>query len=63
VLLVATDGLFKYAAIDVIARVVRASPIGVAAEQLVDLVQLPSGKSPDDVAVVLLSRSSATGPS
>jgi PPM family protein phosphatase len=54
-LLVATDGLFKYAAMDVIAGMVRASEIRVAAERLVDLVRLRSGKLADDVALVLVS--------
>jgi len=53
-LVVATDGLFKYAATDVIARMVRASAIQIAAEQLVELVRLPSGKLQDDVALVLV---------
>ncbi|HEV3189189.1 MAG TPA: hypothetical protein VGY54_01760, partial [Polyangiaceae bacterium] len=46
---------FKYAAANVIARIVRESPIGVAAEQLIELVRLPSGKFPDDVTAVLVS--------
>jgi serine/threonine protein phosphatase PrpC len=55
-LLVATDGLLKHAAMEVIARIVRASPIGVAAEQLIDLVRLPSGRFPDDVGIVLVGQ-------
>jgi hypothetical protein len=54
VLVVATDGLFKYAAPDVIARIVRGNAIRVAAEGLVELVRLRSGRLADDVAVVLV---------
>jgi serine/threonine protein phosphatase PrpC len=52
-LVVASDGLFKYAASDVIARVVRESTISIAGEQLLGLVRLPSGNFADDVALVL----------
>ena len=62
VLLVGTDGLFKFAAGDVIAQIVRSSDVGPAAEKLIDLVRLPSGKLADDAAVVLL-RSQASRPS
>jgi PPM family protein phosphatase len=55
VLLVASDGLFKYAAMDVIAGMVRASPAPEVAKQLVELVRLRSGLLADDVALVLLS--------
>jgi serine/threonine protein phosphatase PrpC len=58
VLVIATDGLFKYASSDVIARLVRANAIGTAAEQLVELVRLRSGAMADDVAVVLVTQSS-----
>jgi serine/threonine protein phosphatase PrpC len=61
VLVVATDGLFKYASGDVIARIVRAGAIGTAAEQLVELVRLRSGSMADDVAVVLVAQSSGPG--
>lgn len=56
VLLIATDGLFKFASNDVIARIVRASPVGVAAEGLIDLVRHPKGNLADDVAVILVAR-------
>jgi serine/threonine protein phosphatase PrpC len=56
VLVIATDGLFKFAAKEVIARIVRASPIETAAERLVELVRHPSGALADDVAVVLVAR-------
>jgi hypothetical protein len=42
VLVVATDGLFKYAAPDVIARIVRDNAIRAAAQGLVELVRLRS---------------------
>ncbi|MGD0677372.1 MAG: hypothetical protein ABSC94_18285 [Polyangiaceae bacterium] len=54
-LLVATDGLFEFASADVIAGLVRGSEIRVAAERLIELVRLPSGKLADDVALVLVS--------
>jgi serine/threonine protein phosphatase PrpC len=54
VLVVATDGLFRYAAPEVIARIVRGNAIGAAAEGLVALVRLRSGKLVDDVAVVVV---------
>jgi serine/threonine protein phosphatase PrpC len=63
VLVVATDGLFRYAAMDVIARMVRASAIRMAAEQLIELVRLRSGRLADDVALVLMSGSPAPPPS
>ena len=59
ILVVASDGLFKYAAGEVIARLVRASAIGAAVEHLVELVRLRSGKVADDVAVVLVRRAEA----
>jgi serine/threonine protein phosphatase PrpC len=59
ILLVASDGLFKYASMQVIARMVRDSPISVAAEQLIELVRLPSGKFHDDMAAVLAARKPA----
>ncbi len=54
VLLVATDGLMKYASPDVIAKVVRDGAMGLAADQLVELVRLPSRTVTEDVAVVLV---------
>jgi serine/threonine protein phosphatase PrpC len=53
VLLVASDGLFRHAASEVIARIVRESTLGVAGERLVELVRLRSGKLADDVAIIL----------
>jgi serine/threonine protein phosphatase PrpC len=64
VLLVATDGLFKYASAPVIAGVVRDGTVAEAAERLLDLVRLRSGKVADDVAVVLVRRGDVVvGPS
>ena len=54
VLLVATDGLFKYAAAPVIAGIVREGTVAEAADSLIDLVRLRSGNMADDVAVVLV---------
>ena len=56
VLVVATDGLFKYAATDVIAGIVRDGSLAEVPERLVELVRLRSGKVADDVAVVLVQR-------
>jgi PPM family protein phosphatase len=58
-LVVASDGLFKFAARDVIANIVRGGEVGPAAEGLVDLVKLRSGKVAEDVAVVLVRPSDA----
>lgn len=52
-LLVATDGLVKYADREAIGRVVRDEPFAGAARRLVELVRPPSGRLPDDVAVAL----------
>ena len=52
-LVVASDGLFRYAnAID-IARAAMHRELAVAAEQLIGLVRLPAGNVPDDISVVL----------
>jgi serine/threonine protein phosphatase PrpC len=53
-LLVASDGLFSYAAAADIARVVRAGrDLRETADALVELVRLPSGGLQDDVTIVL----------
>jgi serine/threonine protein phosphatase PrpC len=52
-LLVASDGLLKYASRADIARFAQAADLDVAATALVQLVTLRSGKVPDDVSVVL----------
>jgi serine/threonine protein phosphatase PrpC len=56
-LLVASDGLFKYADWERIAEVALETDIQQAAGHLVDLVRLRSGGLPDDVSVVLCRES------
>jgi serine/threonine protein phosphatase PrpC len=55
-LLVASDGLFKYADRARIGAAAGAEDLEAAARHLVDLVRLPSGKLQDDVTVVLCRR-------
>ena len=52
-LLVASDGLFRYAMRDDIARISRSPDLETAAHALTDLVRLANGGLQDDVAVVL----------
>lgn len=52
-LLIASDGLLTYAKRDAIARIAEGEDLAAAARALVELVRLPSGEVPDDVAVVL----------
>lgn len=52
-LLVASDGLLRYATPEAIARVASGPDLAAAARELVELVRLPSGEVPDDVALVL----------
>jgi serine/threonine protein phosphatase PrpC len=52
-LLVATDGLLRYASHADIARIAASPDLAVASRALIDLVRLPSGALQDDVAVVL----------
>jgi serine/threonine protein phosphatase PrpC len=53
-LLVASDGLLRYAPIARIARVItECETLRGAAKQLVDLVRLPDGSLQDDVSIVL----------
>jgi serine/threonine protein phosphatase PrpC len=54
VLVVGTDGLFKYASPGSIAAASLAEGCDVAARSLVDLVRLPSGGLHDDAAVVVV---------
>jgi serine/threonine protein phosphatase PrpC len=54
-LIVATDGLFKYAAPARIAATVRDAEVSRAAERLTSLVQLPSGGFPDDLGIVVVA--------
>ena len=56
VLLVATDGLFKYASPARIAATIRESEVSRATERLTALVQLPSGRFQDDVGIVVVAR-------
>lgn len=60
VLLVGTDGLFKYASKGVIAHIVRANTIGRTAEALVELVRLPSGGFADEAAIFVATRKPAS---
>ena len=52
-LLVASDGLLRYARSEAIVQLVSAADLAAAARGLVDLVRLRSGALPDDVSVVL----------
>jgi serine/threonine protein phosphatase PrpC len=52
-LLVASDGLWRYAKPIDIARIATGPDLATAAKQLVALVRLPSGQVPDDVSIVL----------
>jgi serine/threonine protein phosphatase PrpC len=52
-LLVASDGLLRFANRAEIARLAAGPDLEVAARALIDLVRLPSGELPDDVSVVL----------
>jgi PPM family protein phosphatase len=52
-LLLATDGLFKYARPELIAALARGPDLAAASKSLVELVRLPSGKLSDDVAAIL----------
>lgn len=54
VLLLATDGLLKYASPEAIRSVVRAAPFDTAPKRLIELVRLPSGGFHDDLAVVVV---------
>jgi serine/threonine protein phosphatase PrpC len=55
-LLVASDGLLRYAKSVDIARIARDRSLEAAGKALIELVRLPSGKLQDDVAVVLCRR-------
>jgi len=52
-LLVASDGLLRYAKQSDIARIANETDMAMAAHALVDLVRLPSGGLQDDVCIVL----------
>ncbi len=53
-LVVATDGLFKYASAERIATAVRVGDVSQAAERLVALVRLTSGGLQDDAGIVVV---------
>lgn len=55
-LLIATDGLVKYAPTDRVCAVARGKDLRAAAGKLVDLVRLNSGALPDDVGLALCRR-------
>jgi serine/threonine protein phosphatase PrpC len=53
-LLVASDGLFRYARVNDIARIATGPDLAAAADQLIDLVRIqPAGNVADDVSIVL----------
>jgi PPM family protein phosphatase len=53
-LLVASDGLWRYAKRDAIAALARGNDLATTATSLVELVRMPNGTLQDDVAVVIL---------
>ena len=55
VLVVATDGLFKYTSAERIAAALRGGDVARAAERLVGLVRLPSGGLQDDLGIVVIA--------
>jgi serine/threonine protein phosphatase PrpC len=54
-LLLATDGLLKYASAERIVAVCCEPDIETCAAQLVELVRFPSGTLPDDITVILVT--------
>jgi serine/threonine protein phosphatase PrpC len=52
-ILLATDGLLKYATGERITAVCREHPNNIAALRLIEMVRYPSGALPDDVTVIL----------
>lgn len=56
-LLVASDGLLRYAKMSDIARVAQLASLEQAVASLIDLVRLPTGRLQDDVSIVLCRRS------
>jgi serine/threonine protein phosphatase PrpC len=61
-LLVASDGLLRHAPPEEIVRVASGPDLAAAARQLVELVRLPSGELPDDIAIVLCREVATPGP-
>ena len=55
VLLVATDGLFKYASAGRVAATLRAGEVSRAAERLIALARLPKGGFQDDLGIVIVA--------
>jgi serine/threonine protein phosphatase PrpC len=55
-LLVASDGLFRFAAVADIARIVVGDDLGRAADELIALVRTSNGALQDDVSIVLVRR-------
>ena len=53
-LLVASDGLLRYASRAAIAEIARSGDLAAAARALLQLVRLPTGELQDDVSVVLV---------
>jgi PPM family protein phosphatase len=53
--LLASDGLFKYASVDRICTLATRGTVAEAADALANCVRLPSGALQDDVAVVIVS--------
>jgi serine/threonine protein phosphatase PrpC len=53
--LLASDGLFKYALVDQICTLATRGAVAASASALANCVRLPSGALPDDVAVVIVS--------
>jgi len=51
-LLLATDGLVKYTSAEKIVEVIRGTPFDDTPRALIELVRPPSGRLPDDVAVI-----------
>lgn len=52
-LLFATDGLVKYTSPERICAIIRGTPFADAPRALIEAVRYPSGRLPDDVAVIL----------
>jgi len=61
-LLIATDGLFKYATESDISQRAMELPVNDAMEKLIAALRLRSGALQDDVAIILVEASSRTGP-
>jgi len=60
-LLLATDGLFRYASAEKIGAVALQDGLEASAKNLVNLVRLPSGQLQDDVAIILCELHKSAG--